>query len=159
MDEHQGIEIRNCQFGKGIFAMKNFKIYDKILAISGRSINYSDTLDLDEKESYSLQIETNKYILLSEPSCYINHSCEPNVGIMSNTFVAIKEIEIGCEIFFEYSTSMLERSWSMDCKCGSHKCRGLIQDFDLLPQELQEKYLQLNIVLPFIKKNLNAVLY
>jgi hypothetical protein len=45
---------------------------------------------------------------------------------------------------------MLERHWTMKCSCGSKNCLKLITDFDFLPMELQEEYLNRNLVLPFI---------
>jgi hypothetical protein len=45
---------------------------------------------------------------------------------------------------------MLERHWTMQCLCGKENCRGIIKDFDLLPQHLQHKYKNLKIVLPYI---------
>ena len=63
---------------------------------------------------------------------------------------ALKKIKAGEELLWDYSTSMLERHWTMECACGENTCRKIITDFDLLPTELQLKYLQVNIVLPFI---------
>ena len=63
---------------------------------------------------------------------------------------ALTKIKAGEELFWDYSTSMLERRWTMQCECNEKNCRKKITDFDLLPTELQLKYLQMNIVLPFI---------
>jgi hypothetical protein len=63
---------------------------------------------------------------------------------------ALKEINKGEELFWDYSTSMMERHWTMRCACGEKNCRKIITDFDLLPTELQLQYLRMNIVFPFI---------
>ena len=39
----------------------------------------------------------------------------------------------------------------MLCDCKAPSCRGVIEDFDLLPDEIREKYLDLNIVQTFIR--------
>ena len=54
------------------------------------------------------------------------------------------------EIVFDYSTTMLERHWELDCGCKSQHCRLRIRDFDLIPATLQRHYLSLGIVQSFI---------
>jgi hypothetical protein len=49
---------------------------------------------------------------------------------------------------------MLERSWTMKCGCKKRGCRGTVEDFDKLPQELQQKYFGQNIVQDFIAEAL-----
>ena len=61
---------------------------------------------------------------------------------------------MGEELFWDYSTSMLERHWTMICNCGNQNCRKIITDFDLLPNALQGEYIKMNIVLPFILNEL-----
>ena len=79
---------------------------------------------------------------------------------MENNKIYIKNCSFGLgvfakkdeEIFYDYSTTMDEDSWTLQCKCGSQNCRKIVKDFKFLPQELQKKYLELNIVQNFIKK-------
>ncbi|HVG42087.1 MAG TPA: SET domain-containing protein [Chitinophagaceae bacterium] len=145
------VEVRASKFGKGLFALKDFDCNELICQATGKFLTFEETLQLDDKESHSLQIEKEKYILCEAPFLYTNHSCNPNCGLNSNLqLYTLQPIKCGEEFFWDYSTSMLERHWTMKCNCGSTYCRHLITDFDLLPQEIQYKYLQLNIVLPFI---------
>lgn len=60
--------------------------------------------------------------------------------------MAIKDIEKGEEITWDYSTTMDEDIWEMDCNCGSKKCRKRIRDFKYLPKEIKERYVKLGIV-------------
>jgi hypothetical protein len=69
-------------------------------------------------------------------------------------FYTLRDIKSGEELLWDYSTSMLERHWTMNCHCGSPLCRKVVQDFDLLPKGTQNKYLQHKIVLPFIMEML-----
>ncbi|MBI2625395.1 MAG: hypothetical protein HYW70_03640 [Candidatus Nealsonbacteria bacterium] len=62
-------------------------------------------------------------------------------------------ISIRGEITFDYSTTMDEDDWGMDCQCGSKSCRGRIRDFKYLPPDIQKKYLDLGIVPEYISKN------
>ncbi|RPJ09772.1 MAG: SET domain-containing protein-lysine N-methyltransferase [Spirochaetaceae bacterium] len=150
------VSVDTSKFGKGLFSKRPFRPGDVIFTFTGKKINFLDTIRLGEIESYPIQIEKDLYLHPDEPYCFINHSCDPNCGINDNLeLVAIKNIQTGEELFFDYSTSMLERHWEMDCLCNTSKCRKVIKDFDFLPHETRIKYISLNIVQPFIKQSLN----
>jgi SET domain-containing protein len=146
------IEIRDSRFGKGLFARKRIRAGTVLCLIdSGKEMNFDKTIQLKENESHALQIDFDRYVLCQPPFLFSNHSCNPNCGVNTNfEMITLREIAEGDELFWDYSTSMLERHWTMNCACGEKDCRKVITDFDLLPQRLQEKYLKLNIVLPFI---------
>ena len=40
----------------------------------------------------------------------------------------------------------------MGCLCGTNNCIGNVEDFKYLPTDLQQKYLEMNIVQGFIAK-------
>lgn len=145
------INIQQSKFGKGLFASVDIPKNTVITRVTGRPMNFADTVALKEKESHTLQTGIDQYILCDPPFLYSNHSCEPNCGLTPNLELkTLRNIRQGEELLWDYSTSMLERHWTMKCNCGSAGCRGLITDFDLLPEQLQQKYIRLNIVLPFI---------
>jgi hypothetical protein len=77
------------------------------------------------------------------------------VGLHKLELFALKKIKAGEEMFWDYSTSMLERHWTMECSCREKNCRKVLADFDLLPKHVQEKYLTLNIAFPFIAHFIN----
>lgn len=64
---------------------------------------------------------------------YINHSCEPNCEIEFEEnrvhIVAIKDIEEGCEVTYNYGFD-LENYLEYPCRCGSDRCVGYICDED-----------------------------
>jgi hypothetical protein len=145
------IEIRDSKFGNGLFAKKEIEEGKIVCEATGEKLSFEQTLLLKEREGHTLQIDFDKYILCNPPFLYSNHSCNPNCAINHNLqLFELKKIRAGEELFWDYSTSMLERHWTMQCSCGEKNCRKIIRDFDLLPKSLQEKYLELNIVLPFI---------
>ena len=149
--ESESIEIGNSRFGKGLFAKKDMRPGTVLCKVNGSGLSFEETIALKEKESHSLQIDFDKYILCDPPFLYSNHSCNPNCAINHHLeLFTLKDIKKGEELFWDYSTSMLERHWTMKCACGEENCRTVITDFDLLPKHVQERYLQLNIVLPFI---------
>jgi uncharacterized protein len=149
------ISIQESKFGKGLFASIDIPKNTIVTRVTGQPMNFAETVELKEKESHTLQIGPDQYILCTPPFLYSNHSCNPNCGLTPNLELkTLRLIKQGEELLWDYSTSMLERHWTMKCNCGSANCRHIIQDFDLLPEELQAKYIQLDIVLPFILENI-----
>jgi len=145
------VEVRPSKFGKGLFALKDILPGVPLCNINGKLISFRETLLLGDNESHALQIGVDKYILCEPPFLFTNHSCKPNSAINNNyELFSLKEIKAGQEIFWDYSTSMLERHWTLNCNCSNYNCREIITDFDLLPKQLQTEYIKTNIVLPFI---------
>jgi hypothetical protein len=143
-------EVKDSKFGKGLFAKKPIPANTILCIIFGDELNFNETIQLKE-ESHAFQIDFDRYLLCKPPFLYTNHSCDPNCGINSRLeLFSLKNIREGEELFWDYSTSMLERHWTMQCSCGAKDCRKLVTDFDLLPEKTQSRYLHLNIVLPFI---------
>lgn len=71
---------------------------------------------------------------------YINHSCNPNVGLHGEiTFVAMRDIKKDEELTVDYAFIDNE-DYSFKCTCGSDNCRGTITGFDWKIKELQNKY-------------------
>lgn len=149
------ITIGTSNFGKGLFATSDISAGTVVIPIKGKKLKFRQTTILGNKESYPLQTDVDEYVL-SDPFAFCNHSCEPNCGLNADLeLYALRDIKKGEELYWDYSTSMLERHWEMPCHCGSVKCRKLIRDFDKLPQEIQFRYLNMGIVLPYIVRYIN----
>lgn len=105
-----------------------------------------------------LQIDEQLYILPDPPGVFANHSCCPNAGVVhTTTLIALREIRKDEEIRFDYSTTMDEDLWTMQCLCGEPECRGVVEDFKYLPQEVQRAYLTRGIVQPFIVRKMQIL--
>lgn len=71
---------------------------------------------------------------------YINHSCNPNVGLHGEiTFVAMRDIKKDEELTVDYAFIDNE-DYSFNCTCGSDNCREIVTGFDWKIKELQNKY-------------------
>ena len=70
-----------------------------------------------------------------------NHSCEPNVGFTAGQPVlfALRDIRPGEEICWDYSTSISEAGWSLECRCGTPSCRGTIRPWGELSDADRER--------------------
>jgi hypothetical protein len=80
----------------------------------------------------------------------VNHSCDPNCGLRFGpggpVLVAIRAIAEGDELTWDYSTTIVADDWSMQCRCGSVRCRGIVGDFRDLPAATQAHYQWLGII-------------
>ncbi len=147
--------IEQNEHGKAVKARHALAADEVIINIDGPSVTYAETLVRGKNESYYLQVGINAYIKPAFPFYLFNHSCNPNCGINESLqLVTTRNIKPREELCWDYSTSMLERHWTLDCSCGEGCCRKKITDFDLLPATLQKHYLDTGIVLPFIRKYL-----
>ena len=141
--------------GKGVFTSAPIRAREFLFSYrgSGPLLTYQEAKD-PSREAYCLQIGHDKYIWTTQsPQCYVNHSCEPNTGLRNVTeLYALRDIKTGEEVTCDYSATMDEDDWEMDCLCGTPTCRGRIRDFKYLSRELQQRYIQLGIVAAFCLK-------
>jgi len=91
------------------------------------------------------------YVDTQPPGVWVNHSCDPNSGITADRqLIAIRPVRDGEEVCFDYSTTMEEASFTMECLCGSPACRQVVRDFSTLPKDLRLRYVAQGIVMSFI---------
>jgi SET domain-containing protein len=71
---------------------------------------------------------------------FLNHSCEPNVGVQGQiVFVALRDVAAGEELTVDYGTIDHDAE-PMTCRCGAATCRGTITGEDWRRRDLQLKY-------------------
>ena len=138
--------------GRGLFAGRFFRQGELLFSLRGRLVVGNRAGQDDEWFAHAYQLEQDLYLYPETPEGrYINHSCDPNAGLGDDLGMrALRDIAAGEEVFFDYSTTMSERSWTMSCRCGSPACRREIGDFHDLAPFLQRTYLQQNVVQRFI---------
>ncbi len=150
--------IRRTNKGRSVFAARRFYRGEPVTWFRGKLYSKAEYFArLKPERCEFLQIDDDLYIGPARSADnYVNHSCHPNtrVRIFEGTalLVAVRDIPPGEEISFDYSTTMDEDHWEMDCCCGSRACRGRVRDFKHLPEALQRKYLEREMVLPFIAR-------
>jgi uncharacterized protein len=152
--------LGQSNLGKAVFANKDFKKGEEIIEWRGPVLSKEELPPIRTAEDDRFtQIDNDKYIGESgELDDFFNHSCNPNAGLLFKYkkifLIAIKDISKGDEITWDYSTTMDEDDWEMDCMCQSKNCRKRIGDFKYLPKEIQKKYIKLGIVPKYILENL-----
>ena len=160
MENKHFLVVENTKIGKAVFANRSFKKGETIFEFHGEFFNHQELpRPYSEVEDHYVQIGKDLYMGPSgDIDDFFNHSCNPNSGLKISRrkvfLVAIKNIKIGEEIVWDYSTTMDQGDWEMKCGCGNKGCRGIIRDFKYLPLEVQKKYLNLGIVPKYISDNL-----
>lgn len=158
-DPHLGFIARKNTKGRGAFATHAFRRGQVIGVMQGRILPEGRVLvqhrqkhlvHIEQAYTDPLQIGPKRYMALAKPWLYLNHSCDPNVGIRGvATLFALRSIKPGDELTLDYSTTMDEL---FICRCGAKNCRGVAADFFALPKAVQVHYVRKGAVPGFILK-------
>lgn len=133
--------------GKGLFAIqKIFK--DEIVSISGGVIIQSKDWEKfrEENGDYAYFIDEKFLIAPLNPQnpsddWRMNHCCEANCGVNGQIiFVAMRDIEIGEELFFDYAMTETDPEYSLELSCDKTTCRKKFTGNDWKNPEIQKKY-------------------
>jgi len=161
------VEVKKSAIaGRGVFATQPIKKGQRIHIMRGKRMT---TLQMFravdggvENSADPLLIGDDLYLDLDELSRTFNHSCNPNAYIRGKgTLVAMKNIRIGEEINYDYSTTMVDGEkikalghpvWSCRCKCGARNCVGRIDQFQRLPPRRRAYYVKNRYVPDFVLK-------
>lgn len=156
------LEVRACleKGGWGVFAREAIKKDDLLcvwggIAMTGEEARGQSTYKL----THGLQVEENIYlipIMDAEDADYINHSCNPNAGLSGQiTVVAMRDIEAGEEICFDYAMSDSSDYDEFECHCGAHNCRKRVTGNDWKLPELHERYK--GYFIPYLQRRIDAL--
>jgi hypothetical protein len=109
---------------------------DELLAIwSGEILSLEQVESLSaEERSHTVQIDEGFFLGPAGPadaSECINHSCNPNAGIRGQiSLVAMRPIDAGEEITFDYAMTDGTAFDEFPCACGALSCRGRVSGGD-----------------------------
>jgi hypothetical protein len=91
----------------------------------------------------TIQVEEDLYLVSAEdgPADWVNHSCNPNCGLSGQVaLVALRRLEPGEEVCFDYAMSDGSPYDQFTCGCGGVECRGRITGEDWSRPELWKRY-------------------
>ncbi len=151
------LQARPKTYGHGIFALEPLA-KDELIAVFGGAIYKWDVFTtLPERErSLSLQVEHNLFLVPENIGAgdYVNHCCDPNAGLSGQiALVAIRDIQPGEEVCFDYAMSDATPYDEFECACGSVNCRGSVSGSDWRIPALQERYA--GYFTPYIQRLIN----
>jgi hypothetical protein len=131
--------------GSGSFAIEKIGEGEVIASFGGFVVGQKDLKNYSiDRVARSLQLDEATYLLsgpLPEAGDMINHSCEPNCGAFGTSSVlAMKNIEVGEELTFDYAMTDSSQYDEFKCFCGTENCRGKITGQDWQDSNLQSKY-------------------
>jgi hypothetical protein len=130
------LEVRMTpNMGRGVFATQPIARGTCLVVCQGW-LAKSDAL---EDDWHAMQVGPDLWLCSGGENLddCINHSCEPNAGFVTGepALFALRDIEVGAQIFWDYSTSISEAGWTLDCLCGSPTCRKVIRSWHELTAE------------------------
>jgi uncharacterized protein len=133
--------------GHGLFAVRPIR-RGEVVAVKGGHILDRRALERSPARaavSY-IQIDDQRYIGAATPrevganKLFINHSCEPNVGLRGEiTFVALRDVTAGEELTYDWAMEEHRRD-RMRCTCRAASCRKILTGRDWMIPALQRRY-------------------
>lgn len=138
--------------GTGAYAGKFFPAGSLVLPLTGKRLHRSE-FNTANYDLPVLQIDEDWFLLAEgQPDDFINHSCAPNLGFTPDGrhFFALRDIQPGEELFFDYSSSESDPAWTVPCLCGTSRCRGEITAFQRLDPAMREELAP--IAMPYLRK-------
>ena len=133
--------------GKGVFAVEPIAAGEVVEVKSGHVVDRTTLRSLPERlQNSEIGVADGLHLVaLSDAEydavmLYINHSCQPNVGVRGNiVFVAMRDIAAGEELTIDYAM-IDDHDESMTCHCSAPNCRRVITGQDYRIPELRHRY-------------------
>jgi uncharacterized protein len=151
--DFRAVEVRQSLIeGIGVYAARPLSPGDFVVPLTGKLVPAS-VAESHEYTKMALQLDDDWWLEeCGYPDDFINHSCSPNLKFSDagDSFVALRPIQKGEELFFDYSTSLFDGGWSTPCLCGAKDCRGFITGFEDLEPDVQSRLLVM--ALPYIRQ-------
>jgi len=127
------LEVRQTDDrGRGVFASMPIACGQLLVACQGWLARGDDLQD----HWFAMQVGPDLWLCTDGAGLddCINHSCKPNAGFTTGEPVlhALRDIDVGEEVTWDYSTSIAEIGWTLDCLCGSPNCRGTVRSWSEL---------------------------
>ncbi len=131
--------------GFGVYARGSVAVGEVVAVWGGYIVDAEQLATLPhEIQQHTVQIEEGLYSATiggAETADFINHSCDPNLGLRGQiTLVALRDIDVGEEVCFDYATTDCTPYDEFECHCGTPICRGTVRGDDWKLPELWAKY-------------------
>lgn len=131
-------QVREHRLGKGVYAVRNFEVGELIVRCAGEFSR--------QRMQHSVQIDFTLHLEVQPPVRFVNHSCQPNSGLLVKRgashvdLFALRSIAAEEELTLDYCTFEQQIDFMRgDCQCGSSACRKRVRGFrDLSPSQIAD---------------------
>lgn len=134
-----GVETIQNALGQAVKASRNFSPRELVLRGWGEHS--------PSRTKHTIQVDTASHIVPEKPFVWLNHSCEPNCGLLIRPehctleLYALRPIKAGEEITVDYATFERQIDFMPKvCLCGSKKCRISVTGYKDLSEKLRKFY-------------------
>jgi hypothetical protein len=135
------VEVRLGSIDRSVFACHD--------APAGAILARSWGTVIPQRTMHSVQLDFQTHLDIDAPLRYLNHSCEPNCGLLIQPhrkcieLHALRDVRRGEELCVDYATFEHEIDFvAQRCRCGSALCRGRVVGFKHLPPTHRKILLQ-----------------
>ena len=141
------VRVSHSGSGYGVFAAQLIGRGKRILRFGGAVLNtltFAAAAGADAHDGY-LQIGEGRYLGPSGTADdFINHCYCPNtyvaVARRATHLVALRDIEAGEELSFDYGLTQIAFPLRFRCRCGVIECRSEIGNYDEVPLAVMSRY-------------------
>jgi uncharacterized protein len=132
------VQAQYHPLGRGVYARAAIDAGEVVLTGWGPRV---------PRSRHSFQIGPDEHVRIANEIELINHSCEPNCGVLLPLgaellqVVALRRVEAGEELTTDYAMHDYEIEFMPAvCLCGSALCRGRVTGYRDLPSERRRAY-------------------
>ena len=154
-------DVRRSGFGEhGVYATESISAGTHTVVFGGFVTQGPKFRQLPEyRQRHSLQIGEDLVLACGQTlneADFINHSCEPNLGFVSEIILAaIRLIEPGEELTFDYATCDSLPYDEFECECAAPTCRLKVTGEDWMSPTLQQ--LRAGQFSPYLQRRIDAL--
>ena len=138
---------RSTIAGRGLFAVEAITAGEVVAVKGGHLVDTATMLALPSRlQESEIRIGADLHLVALTDDEYesvmlfINHSCEPNVGLAGNIVLrAMRDVAAGEELTTDYCLFDVSTP-PMECRCGTPSCRKVITGDDWRNPELRARY-------------------
>jgi uncharacterized protein len=144
---------------KGVIAVAPIARHEILSVWGGEIMTRAELEHLPPRyRRFATQVEEDFYLagVSDDPADYFNHSCDPNAGMQGQiVLVAMREIEPGEQVCFDYAMTDGSDYDEFECGCGAPTCRHRVSGADWRIPELWDRYA--GYFMPYLQKRIDRL--
>jgi hypothetical protein len=138
------LEARANHQGHAVYAKQTIGAGEILVVWGGEVVTHEQFAQVPARlQRISVQVEEELFLVPGEegPADWVNHACDPNAGMFGQiALVAMRDIEAGEEVRYDYAMSDGSPYDEFSCRCGAGNCRHRVAGSDWRQPELWVRY-------------------